>query len=847
MIKRILPLVLISRLNISIFTYVYATGKRLLSIHEFSRACKEMASEFPKVSPWLQRYLHPERASGFFPACQKFTTEEKSRFSRLSTSTNAQENVGKQFQYLFMNKNRKMGVNESILAAFKFVNRFELDRRLTARGMSTAYAQYPRSATPRKKRHVKNDGRAPDTNKSLRIEKPIKEQRKQKKLDLQNIPDELVPSYEQESRDNENTSMPQTQEDSNNNKKPNPASTPPEIHSEQSNYQDTLCVNDMIYHSMLGIDVVKDLRVESHRSRIVEVRALPDDSSDDDDDAIIVETGLGYFGLQSDAVVSKKPDSRGKAIKYFTLIPGVDKTPVSQTLLFRAAEHASEEMEKEASQFSFTTKEHIFRGPRWGIRGVLSNSCSLDCFLVLFYVPWHVGQLHSSYPELEVKDSFLSHTFSQLMENKYDDIRMRWIKTLLKSQWEAHEMKRMEGLVGSVFDAYGETERFYNYSELLKDETILETIQGIETVHPLQVSITTHFKNRFVCRREGGCRRVNQEKENTVQYSTYCFPANVAAPESLFEKLFQYIGPCSTKWLTGVKCECGSDTGNIGTAREIKWPHTLLLEFWDQKLHKHNPNAVNEIPREYTIEGKTLILRGCTVFDRIRKHFIALIKCNEGWIQYDGTPTFHFYSNEECKNLMTSSMELNVATYEVVDEKMVDTDESAIEWEKLLEMDNVVRHRMTNTMSMSKSLRQLSQEIIGRKEKKNTDDVRKEKRKRSNSEQMTISHWRSNQPKSASKQRIPKGFSLRQKVPSRGRRAKCAGCNNLIEYEDCCIRHRYRKVEQFEYDDVNNYHCRATCLMKMKPEHLVMFVDKKWVEPDVVRVVKEIQHFYKNV
>ena len=317
------------------------------TFHEFSRACREMASEFPKVSPWLQWYLHPERASGFFPACQKFTKEEKSRFSRLSTSTNAQENVGKQFQYLFMNKNRKMGVNESILAAFKFVNRFKLDRRLTARGMSTAYAQYPRLATPRKKRHVKNDGRAPDTNKSLRIEK------KQKKLDLQNIPDEFVPSDEQESRDkNEKTSVPQTKEDSDNNQKPNPASTPPENRIEQSNYQDTLSVNDMIYHSRVGIDVVKDLRVESHRSRIVEVRALPDDSFDDDDDVIIVETVLGCLGLQSDAVVSKKPNSRGKAIKYFTLIPGVDETPISQTSLFRAAAHAAEEMEQEASRFS---------------------------------------------------------------------------------------------------------------------------------------------------------------------------------------------------------------------------------------------------------------------------------------------------------------------------------------------------------------------------------------------------------------------------------------------------------------------------------------------------------------
>ena len=71
------------------------------TFRKFSKTCKDLSKQFPKAVPWLKWHLHPRRAQSFFPACQYFNEEEESRFSQLSSSTNAQENVGRQFQHFF--------------------------------------------------------------------------------------------------------------------------------------------------------------------------------------------------------------------------------------------------------------------------------------------------------------------------------------------------------------------------------------------------------------------------------------------------------------------------------------------------------------------------------------------------------------------------------------------------------------------------------------------------------------------------------------------------------------------------------------------------------------------------
>ena len=65
--------------------------------------------------PWLQWYLNPERAIILFQACQ---IDSKGILPKLTTDTNAQENVGRQIQKCALKK--RVGVKEVIDIYFEF-------------------------------------------------------------------------------------------------------------------------------------------------------------------------------------------------------------------------------------------------------------------------------------------------------------------------------------------------------------------------------------------------------------------------------------------------------------------------------------------------------------------------------------------------------------------------------------------------------------------------------------------------------------------------------------------------------------------------------------------------------
>lgn len=138
------------------------------SFSSFREAVKAPVRKFPKAANWIKWYLHPNRASSYFPAaCQQFSQSELSRFQLIDKSTNAQENLGKQWQDRFIgHKNEKLSVFQAVLATWKFVKSFQLDRQLTREGMPTHYCGLPKTPSPqnRKRGRAKNDGRAPDTN-----------------------------------------------------------------------------------------------------------------------------------------------------------------------------------------------------------------------------------------------------------------------------------------------------------------------------------------------------------------------------------------------------------------------------------------------------------------------------------------------------------------------------------------------------------------------------------------------------------------------------------------------------------------------------------------------------------
>ena len=138
------------------------TGKFL----EFKNQCKKFMKAFPLAEGWLKWYLNPDRATILFPACQG--KRKNDIMKELSADTNAQENMGRQFQC--STTKQKLGIAEAILHAYKFCKMWELDRKAKAEGMSISYSGKNTGGQAKKKRKVSkwtNDGRAPDTTDKL--------------------------------------------------------------------------------------------------------------------------------------------------------------------------------------------------------------------------------------------------------------------------------------------------------------------------------------------------------------------------------------------------------------------------------------------------------------------------------------------------------------------------------------------------------------------------------------------------------------------------------------------------------------------------------------------------------
>lgn len=135
------------------------------SSSEFKETALKLQKMFPLALPWLKWHLHPIRAKSYFPAC----VANIERFQRMSKTTNAQENLGGQFQYVFPNHQT---LNVAALNMWKFANCFEQDHVASLKGLSNKYSHFPLSdhtkVTKRKRKRHENDGRGPDTTQKLR-------------------------------------------------------------------------------------------------------------------------------------------------------------------------------------------------------------------------------------------------------------------------------------------------------------------------------------------------------------------------------------------------------------------------------------------------------------------------------------------------------------------------------------------------------------------------------------------------------------------------------------------------------------------------------------------------------
>ena len=147
------------------------------------RRCNHFLNVFPDATPWLKWHLQPDRAVILFNAC-KGSSAQITSTTHLFKDTNAQENIGRQFQYLHF-KN-KINVQEALIHAYKFCNNFNFERKHVLSGGKLKHGIFGEKERSKRKKHMDkykkriyyNDGRPPDTSDELLNNKPKKQNRK---------------------------------------------------------------------------------------------------------------------------------------------------------------------------------------------------------------------------------------------------------------------------------------------------------------------------------------------------------------------------------------------------------------------------------------------------------------------------------------------------------------------------------------------------------------------------------------------------------------------------------------------------------------------------------------------
>ncbi len=679
------------------------------TFRQFTKACSEIARKFTKATPWLSWYLHLDRAMSFFPACQAFTKDEQKNWKKLPIDTNAQENVGKQFQEA---NGKKLSINGAIICSWKFANSRAQDRAAKLRGLSTNYAGFKRSL--------------------------FKESKKRKKRN-------------------------------------NP--------------------------------------VQDHR---------PPDTSD----ALL---------------------GRGKRRK---------QSAENQDL------------------------SHLYEGIKWNMPPYAYNTCPLDSFLDGIFVPYFAKLLIHPYPELANSDSLLSRSFALLQQNQHNEARLLWIT-------EFYHIPEPAGL-----NLWGFTDTFFSSSGVKKrrDE---------DTTHPFRLSCEMVYQRTRHCIREGGCEsdKTIQEtaeddsdddiilaEDNTRRESRRkritCIIAGKTILGHLEQLLEEHQLPMCDRQLLDPAHKNGAYrycTGPniVGEAQVIKWPHTMVF---DVNGVAGRGTTLSDLPFTFEYKTKKFVLRTAIIGGG--GHFTAVIRCPDAWMFYDGmnsVPRFRMHPlNQDSYSFMTANKSLNFLLYEVINatitENFGDVNLDLIHTDQTL---NIHPHNRNNEEDGNNNSSDDNDNDNKKDDDDNDDDnddaafladdywennagetqesileglekTRKDAQKlhKNSKQKKTTSASEKEKEKSKKttprKERIPKGFSVRKKVQTRGPKPICKSCGMQIEYDDICIRHSYKERDHYRYVTVDQYHGRAHCLKKMSRAKLIDFKNKRWTDKTVLDLLQEL-------
>ena len=682
---------------------------------EFEQACKGFTHDFPNLKPWLLWYLHEDRAPSFFSACQNFTKEERQRFSKLEKTTNAQENVGRQFQYQFITP---MTINSAVLNLYKFVSQFSGDQAAELKGLPKKYGQRPRKLDPqaKKKRHSKNDGRPPDTTRKL-----IKTKKKK-----------VQPRFP------------------------------------------------------------------------------------------------------------------------------------------------------------------IFEGIRWGMPQAW-NTCPLDSWLDLIYIPHRAKLNLNPYPELQDNTSILSRTFEFMLHNDHDAARMLWLHELY--QFSDEDLLVRKNLFGS-------TDRFFEK---------IKVKNQADRPNPLDETLRLRFRRSIRCVREGGCKMLdstlvcshlddpdeevvdlgaNYREVRRSQCRVTC--ANGLnkdeigkRPEDQLKSLLEehLLGAfCSAVWFNAAEGKQEPCTGPsmFHDAIVEKWPHTLAFD-----MTNTSGGTVNDVPLTFEYKKKRFVLRGFLLGDG--GHFTAVVRCPNAWMHYDGdVPVgrrFEFFPLEQGRQVM-KGRRINMVTYEVLDitetrnwadetfdlfsnfecketkKQPIDLDS---DWSDEDEDDESKKQKSEPKKDESKKLESetepkkdeskkfesepksdddsegTSASVLAERIRKGREELGKMNPKKVVTDGLKKLRSDVKQTGARKDDKVPTGFSVSKSIQSRGPKAKCHGCKREIGYADKHIRYSYKRSKRYKKNDVLKFHMNVKCLNKMRKDHMMEFMQKRWPDKDVNELKQQMK------
>ena len=701
------------------------------SYEQFHSTVITLVKEFPHTKRWINWYLSKRKAASFFPACQNFTTEEHTKFySRLASTTNAQESLGGFFQMLFMSGGKKhLAWNQTVLNCWTFVNRFDLDRRGVQSGLQPRYGH---THSPAKRPGSKARPRHRDNYKPPAIERPIDLTTKGK------LEDSKEPSVEQG------------------------------------------CLWEW--------------------------------------------------------------DSEGEP----KLLSGNEYNPSN------------------GGQFC---------GPKWNIPSVASNTCAFESFLVALYAPHHAGELESPYLELENEKSLLARSFQLMDENRNDDARIIWFSAVYNTPIE-------DWLQGKSKDVFGDLDRMMMNTTGGFDQSALAQYQHDYSCQREDRGLQCKHDDKFYKFLPGSPIIPGESIISPLMSQTYVLLRVYEGEESklkaklkeAFDEAFgdKVVEPCRQKYYDireeRIKNCPGPEKQRL-LAAAFDFPHTFVV--WASGCSR-----LSDVPRQWRFLHRRLTLRAVILGNS--SHFITMIPMHHGWMRYDGIhrPCFRFFNIED-QNHATGGKCLMALFYEAPENLAGYKRET--NWSALFQASNNheniprqfkgraprVKSIEAKAMRNFAKLRKETNEIVSNMKKEaaaettidmSDSDESQESNQPEPKQTIELSDDESKQPepkqtRKRTANRVdgsrPKGLAQSYFLytgPRRranGRRGKCKGCNEFVQYDEDRVLHSWRKNEK-RYWNRDIYHCTVECLKRMDTQYRKQLESTTFKQPELRQVVAEM-------